>query len=130
MIMSANKIKDENKKIDLYKKIISHFSKVANCEFILQQVKHSLELLKRQILVDDFDDKLQKKGDDLFKKFPRKSILGSTVNETLYYCLIYHPNATIDKKSSPLGIQKEFKVFTFTFFFYFFLFYFLDLDFR
>ena len=129
MLSFANCQKDGNKRLQALTHAMNHFSSLQDCQFVHQQIKLQVELLKRQITIDEFDEKTEKKGDEIYKKFPRKnigfSLVGSTLNQTLYYCFFYHPLATIDKLSSPLSLQKLFDVFHIFIFVFIFIFIFI-----
>eukprot|EP01091_Cochliopodium_minus_P019007 TRINITY_DN784_c3_g1_i1.p1 TRINITY_DN784_c3_g1~~TRINITY_DN784_c3_g1_i1.p1 ORF type:complete len:409 (-),score=105.16 TRINITY_DN784_c3_g1_i1:536-1762(-) len=115
MISFANHQNAPSKKIQALTHAMNHFNtNIPNSLNIVQHLKNQIDLLKRQLTIDDFDESCQKRGDQIYVKFPRKnlgfSLVGSTLNQTLYYCLFYHPSASIDKLSSPLSLQKLFEI--------------------
>eukprot|EP00003_Mantamonas_plastica_P016453 TRINITY_DN2742_c0_g1_i1.p1 TRINITY_DN2742_c0_g1~~TRINITY_DN2742_c0_g1_i1.p1 ORF type:complete len:462 (+),score=111.03 TRINITY_DN2742_c0_g1_i1:907-2292(+) len=75
------------------------------------QIKDYMNLLKRQLPIEDFDSKAAASGkEQIYIDYPRPVILGKPLHDTLYYCLFYHPFASKDKLSSPQGIKDAFDV--------------------
>jgi hypothetical protein len=76
-----------------------------------QHIVDLINLLSRQIKVEEHDSRIAMQGKELiYIENPRYNIIGLSILETLKYCLFYHPYAEENKLSSPKSIAQAFKI--------------------
>ncbi|KAK2184321.1 hypothetical protein NP493_270g03035 [Ridgeia piscesae] len=70
-------------------------------------IQEQIQLLERQLPVEEADSKEEKRGAAEFWENPRKEpLLGSPVISTLYYCSFYHFTLSENSLASPLAVRK------------------------
>ncbi|XP_062503120.1 spermatogenesis-defective protein 39 homolog [Corticium candelabrum] len=89
----------------------------ASCEdlgrsYYAVAVKEQINLLSRQIPIEEKDAKVERLGEyHLFKTYPRQSpVLYNSLITTLYYCCFYHYDCKPDAVQSPVKFRTDFKL--------------------
>jgi len=75
--------------------------------FEKQQLADQIELLRRQLVIEQFDAK-QALTEEMFVKYPRSPVLFKPLVSTLGYCAFYHFTVSDSYESSPQGLRKKF----------------------
>lgn len=78
-------------------------------DYWFEVCRQQADLLDRQVQVEEFDSKVADSGqEEIYRRFPPRSIVFSSLQETLYYFEFYHPTSAVGKLSSPVGLARTF----------------------
>eukprot|EP01120_Amphizonella_sp_Union-15-10_P000135 TRINITY_DN10164_c0_g1_i1.p1 TRINITY_DN10164_c0_g1~~TRINITY_DN10164_c0_g1_i1.p1 ORF type:complete len:436 (-),score=95.66 TRINITY_DN10164_c0_g1_i1:17-1324(-) len=107
MLMNTYKIESPTKRLENMKQCLAFFSKHDSLKIHAPYITSQVSLLEKQLAVEAQDTKSEK---PLFHKFPRTSITGKTLSDTLFYYCLYHAQEPESADNSPISFKKHFQV--------------------
>ncbi|EFO16596.2 hypothetical protein LOAG_11909 [Loa loa] len=107
--------KQPNERIAHLKKCLNVCTAVPSLEAFSKSVNEYINLLERQIVIEDADEALIKDDKDgknkIFQQYPKTiTLIGRPVLTTLYYSCLYHFDLPVNAYASPLSIKECFNI--------------------
>ncbi|VDN05054.1 unnamed protein product [Thelazia callipaeda] len=105
-------MKQPSERISYLKKCLHLGAKDPSLEMFCKSVNEYIDLLERQIVIEDADEVSIKKGNNvIFHQYPKSvTLIGRPVLTTLYYSCLYHFDLPVNAYSSPLSIKQFFRM--------------------
>ncbi|VDM92034.1 unnamed protein product, partial [Onchocerca ochengi] len=104
--------KQPSERIVYLKKCLNSCSAVSSLVAFSKSVNEYIDLLERQIIIEDADEALIKEeGSKIFQQYPKTvTLIGRPVLTTLYYSCLYHFDLPVNAYASPLSIKEFFNI--------------------
>uniref|UniRef100_A0A915PVG5 Vps16 C-terminal domain-containing protein n=1 Tax=Setaria digitata TaxID=48799 RepID=A0A915PVG5_9BILA len=102
--------KETSERIAYLKKCLNACTANPSLEAFSKSVNEYIDLLERQIIIEDTDDVIVKEGgNEIFRQYPKTiTLIGRPVLTTLYYSCLYHFDLPVNAYASPLSIKEFF----------------------
>lgn len=104
--------KPPNERIVYLKKCLNSCTAIPSLQAFSKSVNEYIDLLERQIIIEDADEALIKDGKNkIFQQYPKTTtLIGRPVLTTLYYSCLYHFDLPVNAYASPLSIKEFFNM--------------------
>lgn len=104
--------KQPDERISYLKKCANACADDASLSAFAKAVNEYIDLLERQIAIEDSDEALIKEGrNKIFQQFPKSvSLIGRPVLTSAYYSCLYHFDLPANAYASPLSIKQVFRM--------------------
>ncbi|CAG9532506.1 unnamed protein product [Cercopithifilaria johnstoni] len=104
--------KQPSERIVYLKKCLNSCTTVPSLEAFSKSVNEYIDLLERQIIIEDADETLIKEGKNkIFQQYHKTiTLIGRPVLTTLYYSCLYHFDLPVNAYASPLSIKESFSM--------------------
>lgn len=103
--------KESAERIIYLKKCLNTCNKMS-LESLSKSVNEHIDLLERQIAIEDADETaIKEKKNKVFQQYPKSvTLIGRPVLTTLYYACLYHFDLPMNSYASPLSIKQVFQM--------------------